>query len=57
VLSGGGKKWKSNKDLHRFLPEEERAVLDMARREEYSDLSHRILAMTARDIDLFFVSF
>jgi len=62
------KKWKSNEELHngkpgpkhslhKLLPEEERAVLDMAGREEYSDLSHRILAVTAWDIDLFFVSF
>ena len=62
------KKWKGNEELHngkpgpqhslhRLLPEEKRAVLDMAKREEYSDLSHRILAVTAWDIDLFFMSF
>ncbi len=54
------KRWKSNEYLHngkpgpkhpihRLLPEEKRAVLDMAKREEYSDLSHRTLAVTARD--------
>jgi transposase InsO family protein len=42
---------------HRLLPEERRAVLVMAGKEQYADFSHRILAVTAWDRDLFFVSF
>ena len=43
--------------LNRLLPTERAAVLDMARKEEYADLSHRVLAVTAWDLDIFFVSF
>jgi len=43
--------------LHRLLPEEKTAVLQMAKKEEYADLSHRILAVTAWDLNMFFVSF
>ena len=40
-----------------FLPEEREAVLKMAKKEEYADLSHRLLAVTAWDLEIFFVSF
>ena len=43
--------------VHRLLPEEKTAVLQMAKKEEYADLSHRILAVTAWNLDMFFVSF
>ena len=43
--------------VNRLLPAERAAVLEMARKEEYADLSHRILAVTAWDLDIFFVSF
>jgi len=43
--------------INRLLPTERAAVLEMARKEEYADLSHRILAVTAWDLDIFFVSF
>jgi len=43
--------------LHRLLPEEKTAVLHMAKKEEYADFSHRILAVTAWDLNMFFVSF
>ena len=43
--------------LHRLLPVEREAVLQMAKAEQYMDLSHRILAVTAWDEGLFFVSF
>jgi putative transposase len=42
---------------HRLLQEEKTAVLQMARKEEYADLSHRIMTVTAWDMHLFFVSF
>ena len=42
---------------HKLLPEEKTAVLQMAKKEEYADLSHRILAVTAWDLSVFFVSF
>jgi putative transposase len=42
---------------HKLLPQEKAAVLQMARKEEYADLSHRILAVTAWDLGVFFVSF
>ncbi len=62
------KRWKEEGELcnrkpgprnpvHRLLPTEREAVLEMARREEYADLAHRILAVTAWDLGLFFVSF
>jgi len=43
--------------LHRLLPEEKEKVLEMARREEYADMSHRILTVTAWDNELFYLSF
>jgi len=43
--------------VHRLLPEEKTAVLRMAKEEEYADLSHRILAVTGWDLNMFFVSF
>jgi putative transposase len=42
---------------HRLLQEETVAVLEMARKEEYADLSHRILTVTAWDMGSFFLSF
>lgn len=43
--------------LHKLLPVERESVLQMATKEEYADLGHRILAVTAWDLGLFFVSF
>jgi len=43
--------------VNRLLPTERAAVLEMAKKEEYADLSHRILAVTAWDLNIFFVSF
>ena len=43
--------------VNRLLPTERTAVLKMAKKEEYADLSHRILAVTAWDLNIFFVSF
>ncbi len=43
--------------VHRLLAEEKEAVLQMAKKEEYADLSHRILAVIAWDLGIFFVSF
>ena len=44
--------------LHnKLLPEESAQVLDLAKKEEYADLSHRTLCVTAWDLKLFFVSF
>ena len=43
--------------LHRVLPEEIEQIVAMARSEEYVDLSHRILAVTAWDKGLFRASF
>lgn len=45
------------KALHSLLPIERQQVLDFAKKEEYADLSHRILTVTAWEMDLFFVSF
>jgi len=45
------------KPAHRLLPEEVNAVLQMGVKEEYADMSHRILAVTAWDLRIFFVSF
>ena len=42
---------------HKLLHDEKRAVLHMAKKEEYADLSHRILAVTAWDLNIFFASF
>jgi putative transposase len=43
--------------VHKLLPAETEAVLQMARAEPYVDLSHRILTVTGWDLKLFFVSF
>ena len=43
--------------LHRLLPAERMAVVEMAKKEAYADLSHRILAATAWDLGIVFVSF
>lgn len=43
--------------LHRLLPEEKRQVVEFAKQEKYADLSHRILAVTAWELNMFFVSF
>jgi len=51
-----GKPGPSN-PLHKLLPAERQAVLQMAKAERYMDLSHRILAVTAWEEELFFVSF
>ena len=45
------------KALHRLLPAERQQVLDFARKTEFADLSHRILTVTAWEMNLFFVSF
>jgi len=42
---------------HKLLHDEKTAVLHMAKKEEYADLSHRILAVTAWDLNIFFASF
>jgi hypothetical protein len=38
------------------LPMERQQVLKLAKNEEYADLSHRILTVTAWDQNLFFMS-
>jgi transposase InsO family protein len=43
--------------LHRLRPEEVAAITTMAKSQEYVDLSHRILAVTAWEQGLFFASF
>lgn len=43
--------------VHRLLPVERGAVLQMAAKEEYADLSHRTLTVTAWDTGVFFMSF
>ena len=43
--------------LHRVLPEEIDQIMAMAKSQEYVDLSHRILAVTAGDKGLFQASF
>ncbi len=43
--------------VHKLLPTETVAVLQMAKADQYADLSHRMLAATAWDHGLFFVSF
>jgi transposase InsO family protein len=43
--------------VHKLLPTEAAAVLQMARAEQYVDLSHRMLTVTGWDLKLFFVSF
>jgi len=42
---------------NKLLPEESTQVLDLVKKEEYADLSHRALCVTAWDLKLFFVSF
>lgn len=42
---------------HRLLPAEKEQVLAMAREEEYVDMSHRILTVTALDKGFFYLSF
>jgi hypothetical protein len=48
---------RPTESVHRLLPEGKESVLQMAKKEEYADLAHRILAEIAGDLDLFFVSF
>jgi putative transposase len=43
--------------LHRLLPEETARITAMAKSQEYVDLSHRILAVTAWEKGLFYASF
>ena len=43
--------------LHRVLPEEIDQIVTLAQSQEYVDLSHRILAVTAWDQGLFQASF
>ena len=43
--------------LHSLLPTERQQVVEFAQKEEYVDLSHRILTVTAWEQNLFFVSF
>ena len=43
--------------LHRMLPEETAQIVETATSEQYADLSHRILAVTAGDLGLFQASF
>ena len=43
--------------LHRLLPAEIECIAAMAKSQEYVDLSHRILAVTAGEKGLFFASF
>ena len=47
----------SKEPLHRMLPEEIDQIVTMAKSQEYVDLSHRILAVTACDKGLFQASF
>ena len=43
--------------VHKLLQEERAAVLQIAKKDRYADLSHRMLTVTAWDLNLFFVSF
>ncbi len=43
--------------VHKLLPEERSAVLEMAKKEEYADLAHRTLTVKAWDLGVFFLSF
>ncbi len=43
--------------LHRLLPKERQAIVAMAIQEDFSDLSHRTLTVTACDRGLFYTSF
>ena len=47
----------SRQPLHRMLPGEIDQIVAMAKSQEYVDLSHRIMAVTAWDKDLFQASF
>ena len=38
--------------VHKLLLDEREAVLQMAKKEEYADLAHRILAVTAWDLEI-----
>jgi len=42
---------------HKLLPEETSQIVAMAKDEQYADMSHRILAVTAADKGLFQASF
>ena len=46
-----------NQPLHALLPEERQQILTAARHEDFADMSHRILTVTAWDNQMFFVSF
>ena len=46
-----------NQPPHRLLPEEAAQIVSVATSEEYADLSHRILSVTAGDLGLFQASF
>jgi len=43
--------------LHRLLPQERQAIVAMAIHEDFADLSHRTMAVTAWDRGLFYASF
>jgi len=43
--------------VHKLLPAEKEAVVQIAKAEQYVDLSHRMLTVTGWDLKLFFVSF
>jgi putative transposase len=43
--------------IHRMLPEEIQSIVSMAQSQKYVDLSHRMMAVTAWDQDLFQASF
>jgi putative transposase len=43
--------------LNKLLPVERESVLKMAIKEEYADMSHRVLTATAWDLNIFYVSF
>jgi len=43
--------------LHRLLPRERQAIVAMAIQEDFADLSHRTMAVTACDRGLFYASF
>jgi putative transposase len=46
-----------NQPPHRLLPEEAAQIVSVATSDEYADLSHRILSVTAGDMGLFQASF
>lgn len=56
-LGMGNLKPGPKEPLHRILPEETAQIVAMARSQEYVDLSHRIMAVTAWDKGLFQASF